>query len=296
MADVTVVIPSYNSAKYVGAAIESVLAQTYPSVDVIVVDDGSKDDTASVVARYDPARVRYIRQENAGVAVARNRGIEESRTRWIGFLDADDTWYPEKLARQMKILHSDPTVRFCYSAFTVVDNDLKPLGVGRSPRQGTALEDLLLRGNVVGSICTVICDRELLLAAGGFDPRLSQCADWNMWVKVAQFTEFVYIDEPLVTYRQHETNMSRNAPLLEKDSLLVLEHGFGLEKLPAELRARRREAFARNYTVLAGTYFRAHEYGSFVRCGLRAVTMQGSQLKYFVSYPIRAVKRLLASA
>jgi glycosyltransferase involved in cell wall biosynthesis len=273
-----------------------VLAQSYPSVRVIVVDDGSTDDTAVVVRGYDPARVEYIRQDNSGVAVARNRGIEESRSRWIGFLDADDTWYPHKLERQMQLLQSDATARFCYSAFTVVDNDLQPLGVGRSFRYGSALEDLLTRGNVVGSICTVICDRELLRAAGGFDSRLSQCADWNMWVKVAQFTEFLYLDEPLVTYRQHETNMSRNAALLENDSLLVLEHGFALEKLPESLRMRRGQAFARNYTVLAGTYFRARQYGAFMRCGVRAVTMQRSQLKYFLAYPLRAIRRLLAAA
>src|SRR5262245_39908172 len=100
MPNVSVVIPSYNSAAYLPAAIDSVLAQTARDLEVIVVDDGSTDDTPDVVARYGPP-VRGIRQANAGVAAARNRGIAEARGRYIAFLDADDTWEPVKLERQL---------------------------------------------------------------------------------------------------------------------------------------------------------------------------------------------------
>src|SRR5690348_13396065 len=107
MPRVSVVIPSYNSAQYVGAAIESVLVQTVPDVEILVVDDGSKDATREVVARYGD-RARYLYQENAGVAVARNHGIRESSGEWIGFLDADDTWLPQKLERQLAALAAAP--------------------------------------------------------------------------------------------------------------------------------------------------------------------------------------------
>jgi glycosyltransferase involved in cell wall biosynthesis len=288
--EVSVVVPTYNSAHYVTQAVDSVLAQRRDDVEVLVIDDGSTDDTADVMARYGAA-VRYIRQENAGVAAARNHGIAESRGRYVAFLDADDTWLPRKLDLQLDVMRGRPGTSACFSAFTVVDSNLTPIRISRSAT--STLEDLLLRGNVVGSICTVICDRSLLELTGGFDLALSQCADWDMWVRLATKTDFLYVDEPLVTYRQHDSNMSRNAPLLERDSLSVLEKGFAMPGLSEPLRAKRRIAFARNYMVLAGTYFRAHFYADFARCAARAVAMDPRQAAYLLEFPARVVDRML---
>ncbi len=285
------IIPTYNSASFVGDAVQSVLDQTFTDLEVLVIDDGSTDDTEKTLEQYAPS-VRYIRQKNGGVAVARNRGIEESRGRLVAFLDADDTWYPHKLERQVAALQASSDFRACYSAFTVVDSRLSPLGIHRSERTGRALEDLLTRGNVIGSICTVVCERSLFSEFGGFDPLLSQCADWEMWIRLAVHTDFLYLEEPLVTYRQHNGNMSRSAPLLEHDSILVLEKGYALPNLPQSLRACRRAAFARNYMVLAGTYFHAHRYLDFARCAFRAVTMDSHQIGYLAAFPVRAEGRM----
>ena len=295
MPEVSVVIPTYNSAQYLAEAVDSVLAQTFKDIEVLVIDDGSNDETEAVMSRYG-APVRYIRQNNSGVAAARNHGIQKSRGRYVAFLDADDTWLAEKLEKQMSALASATETEFCYSAFTVVDTNLNPLRVSRSRRYGSALEDLLLRGNAVGSICTVLCERALFDKLGGFDPALSQCADWDMWVRIAAHTEFIYVDEPLVTYRHHGGMMSRNAALLESDSLRVLEKGFALPGLPGSFLARRRAAFARNYMVLAGTYFHARRYKDFARCATRAVTMDFRQASYLISFPIRAINRKTLSA
>jgi hypothetical protein len=153
------------------------------------------------------------------------------------------------------------------------------------------LEDLLLRGNVVGSICTVLCERSLFELTGGFDPALSQCADWDMWVRLAAHTEFLYIDEPTVTYRQHGSNMSRMIHLLENDSLYLLRRGFEMPGLSERLRARRQAALARNYMVLAGSYFGVGQYWGFARCALRAITMDINQVRYLLGYPERVVAR-----
>ena len=295
MPEVSVVIPTYNSAQYLADAVDSVLAQTFQDIEVLVIDDGSIDETESVMSRYG-APVRYIKQSNSGVAAARNHGIQESRGRYVAFLDADDTWLAEKLEKQMRALASAAEAKFCYSAFTVVDSDLNPLRVSRSKRYGSALEDLLLRGNAVGSICTVLCERALFDMLGGFDPVLSQCADWDMWVRIAAHTEFVYVDEPLVTYRHHGGMMSRNAALLESDSLRVLEKGFALPGLSNSIRERRRAAFARNYMVLAGTYFHARRYRDFARCATLAVTMDFRQVSYLIGFPIRALTRKTLNA
>jgi hypothetical protein len=153
------------------------------------------------------------------------------------------------------------------------------------------LEDLLRRGNIVGTPSTVICERSLFEEVGGFDPALSQCADWDMWVRLAAVTEFLYIDEPLATYRQHDANMSRSASLLESDSLRVLEKGFAMPGLADSLQAGRRAAFARNYMVLAGTYFHARCYRDFARCAARAVAMDFRQAGYLLTFPLRLVSR-----
>lgn len=293
MPEVSVVIPTYNSARYLAEAIDSVLAQSFKDFEVIVIDDGSMDETEELMRRYG-AQARYIRQQNSGVAIARNRGIEQSRGRYVSFLDADDTWVSAKLERQLAALGQNRRYRICYSAFTVVGSDLTPLGVVRSRRQAGALEDLLLRGNVVATPSTVMGERSLFVETGGFDPALSQCADWDMWVRLAALSDFLYVDEPLVNYRQHDGNMSRNAPLLERDSIRVLEKGFAMSALTDRLRSRRRPAFARNYMVLAGTYFHARHYGDFIRCAARAVGKDFRQASYLMAFPFRLASRLRA--
>lgn len=224
--------------------------------------------------------------------MARNRGIEESRGRWIAFVDADDIWRPNKLERQTAALNNNPDYRVCYSAFTAVDSHLVPIGVIQSRRSGSALEDLLTVGNAIGTPSTVICERSLFDAAGTFDPALSQCADWDMWIRLAAHTDFLYLGEPLVAYRKHAGNMSHSSPLLERDTFLVLEKGYEMSGVPASLRAHRRAAFARNYMVLAGTYFHVGRYRDFARCALRAVAMDFRQARYLVAFPFRMWARL----
>lgn len=292
MPTVSVVIPAYNAARYAEAAVDSVLGQKYKDVEVLVVDDGSTDGTEAVLSRYGNA-IRYLRQRNGGVSAARNRGIQESTGRYVAFLDADDTWFPDKLGRQIAALESSGQHRACYSAHVICTEALAPLAVRRSVRYGSTLEDLLLRGNVVGSVCTVLCDRALFSIAGNFDLTLSQCADWDMWVRLATITEFLYLDEPLVTYRQHGSNMSADPALLERDSTRVLEKAFELPCVPLHVRAARRTAFARNYMVLAGTYFHARRYSDFIRCAVRAVSLDAGQLGYLTAFPRRLAARWL---
>ncbi len=292
MPTVSVVIPTYNAARYVEAAVASVLGQTFKDVEVLVVDDGSTDETEAVLSRYRSA-VRYLRQENGGVSAARNRGIQESTGRYVAFLDADDTWFPEKLDRQVAALGSSGRHRACYSAHVICTEALEPLSVQRGVRKSSSLEGLLLIGNVVGTPSSVLCDRSLFSIVGGFDPRLSQCADWDMWVRLATVSEFLYLDEPLVMYRQHGSNMSRAPKLLERDSVRVLEKAFDLPSLPPSVRVARRAAFARNYMVLAGTYFYARRYPDVLRCVIQALSLDPRQLGYLTAFPGRLLRRCL---
>src|SRR5262249_44377622 len=137
----------------------------------------------------------------------------------------------------------------------------------------------------------VICERDLFERVGEFDPTLSQCADWDMWIRLGAVTDFIYLDEPLVQYRQHESSMSRNPELLERDSIRVLEKGVSMPQADAHISARRGEGMARNYMVLAGTYFRAHRYGDFMRCATRSVRLEPRRAGYLAAFPLRAARR-----
>ncbi len=305
MPQVSIIIPTFNSAHYVVEAVASAMSQTFRDFEVLVIDDGSTDDTASALQdaaqgaahevsgrRNGSHNLRYIHQANAGVSAARNRGIAEARGRYVAFLDADDTWLDNKLERQLKALADHGgRYRASYTAYVTVSADMTSLGVHR-PEPDARLAELLTRGNIVGTPSTVVAERSLFPVAGGFDRELSQCADWDMWVRLASLTEFLYVDEPLVRYRQHGGNMSKNVPLLEKDSVRVLEKGFAMANLPAGLRARRRAALARNYTVLAGSYFRAGAYRAWARCALRALSLDVRQVNYMLAYPRRLMVRM----
>ncbi len=283
--DVSVIVPAYNAARYIANAIDSVLAQTTPARELIVVDDGSTDATREIVSQYG-SRVRYIFQENRGVSAARNLGIESSVSSRVAFLDADDAWLPEKLEKQTAALR-ESGLRASYTAHLIVDDALEPLFENRGLRRESALEDLLSIGNVIGSPSSVMCDRSLFDEIGGFDPSFSLCADWELWVRVATRTDFANVDEPLVKYRLHGDNMSRDVPLLEADSVRTLEKAFALPSLPPVIGRRRRASMAANYMVLAGSYLRGgHAFGA-VRCAAYSLVRDPRQLRELVTYVLR---------
>jgi glycosyltransferase involved in cell wall biosynthesis len=295
MPTVSVVIPTYNSAPYLREAVDSVLAQTFRDLEVIVVDDGSTDGTANVIESYGSS-IGYVQQPNSGVSVARNKGVAESAGRYVAFLDADDAWLPKKLATQLEALRGARGYGLSYTALLVTDADLNPVGVRRANVHGPALESLLLHGSSMGGgSSTVLCERELFLEAGGFDSDLSQCADWDMWIRLAGKTDFLYIDEPLVRYRQHGQSMSNDPRLLEDDSMRVLDKGFAMPGIDPTLVARRRQALARNYMVLAGTYFQARRYRDFVRCAAQSVSRDPRRAGYLAGFPFRVAARRRAA-
>jgi teichuronic acid biosynthesis glycosyltransferase TuaG len=283
---ISVVIPAFNAANYLGEAIDSVLAQSAGNIEVIVVDDASTDGTAAVAGKYG-ARLRLVQQKNTGVSGARNRGVRESIGRYVAFLDADDTWLPGKIEKQLSALEASRHAGVCSAACLVTDQNLKPIVVEINHRKASALEDLLLLGNVVGSVSSALIERRLLLEAGGFDPTFSHCADWEFWIRLARRTEFVYLPEALVTYRQHGTNMSRQIRTLEEESFRLLVAAFADPSTPPSLVAQRSRAFGRNWMALAGCYFNEHRFQDFARCALKAVTNDPRQLARMLSFPYR---------
>lgn len=179
----SVVIPAFNSA-VLGRAINSVLTQTCQDFEIVVVDDGSADETADVLRHY-AGRIRWIHQANQGPAAARNRGIAASRGRYVAFLDADDVWYPHKLAEVEKAITAYPDVGLFYSDYKAVTLRGRPLRVERCRHiLGEGYSHLLLHNFMQTS--TVVCTRECFDVCGSFYEPLRRRQDWDMWLRIAR--------------------------------------------------------------------------------------------------------------
>lgn len=290
---VSVVIPTYQAARFVGDAIESVLSQTLPPDEVIVVDDGSTDSTQDVLAAFGP-RLRVIRQPNSGVAAARNRGAADATSDHLAFLDADDTWLPGKLARQVERLVTRPEIVASFTETLFVDERDGTERHVRYRNDGDMVRTLLLEGCVIGNNSSVLVRRSVFDDVGGYDVATSQSADWDLWLRLAERGPFDLVREPLVRYRVHGSSMSRDIGLLEADNLRVLEKFFASPGHAQRYGRVRRVAYAHNYVVLAGSYLHARQIGPALRSLARAAARHPGSLWRAVGAPVRAARRAVA--
>lgn len=205
MPRVSIVIPTFNCARYIRSAVESVLNQAYRDYEIIVVDDGSTDETADIVARYGD-KVRYFYQANSGVSAARNRALKTATGAFVAYLDADDLWYPQKLARQIQFFDAHADCGLLHSDVSVIDEQDQMIyarfnaQTSRAIPQGCCKHDLLRRCHI--QTPTVMERRECIEKIGGFDERLLVGEDYMHWIMVAwEGWTFGYIDEPLAKYR-----------------------------------------------------------------------------------------------
>ncbi len=208
---VSVVIPTYNRADLVADAIESVLAQTWPRTECIVVDDGSTDETARVLARY-AGRVTCIRQENRGLAAARNAGARRARGALIGFLDSDDAWEPTLVERVVALFERDDDLGAVFVAEREIDEIGRPLATvhsKRTPGPWFTPEGMIGRDTGVGCGRPPMVRRELFERRGGFDEALGNAAvDCATWIPWSFEVRMRVLDEPLVLRRVHDDHVS----------------------------------------------------------------------------------------
>jgi len=206
---VSVIIPTYNRAYLVGRAIRSVLNQTFQDFEIIVVDDGSTDNTEEVVKSFNDPRIRYIRHEqNRGGSAARNTGIRAARGEYIAFLDSDDEWLPQKLERQVNAFKSlDETTGLVYTGLRFVDHKGTLLWEQRPNLSGYIFHKLLQR-NVIGTASSVMLRRDCLLSTGLFDETLPSRQDLDLWIRIARQFKVFPIPEPLTVHYVHEQRIT----------------------------------------------------------------------------------------
>lgn len=213
---VSIIVPIYNREEYIGRAIQSILQQTYDKYEIIVVDDGSTDNTYQVIQQITDDRIRYIRlEQNQGVGHARNVGIRESKYDYIAFLDSDDEWLPDKLQLQMeKLMESSERVGFVYCRTSGNGRD----GEGRfiCPFPGIPLNVLegdlfllLLEMNVIGQM-SILARKECLIQAGGFKESLKALEDWELFIRIAKDWHIGFVDKVLVEVHSLPGSISTN--------------------------------------------------------------------------------------
>jgi glycosyltransferase involved in cell wall biosynthesis len=267
---VSVVIPCYNAAAFLRETIASVLAQSLEDVEILCVDDGSSDSTTDVIASFSDPRIRAFRQENAGVSVARNRGIAAARGDYIAFLDADDLFEPLNLDRKVAFLESEPTYGLVYAQELIFDSESgRVMGQSRG-WPVPELRDLLEMRAGINSPSSVVVRTSLIRAIGGFDPSLSTSADWDAWIRLAARTRFGYIDEILSRYRTHEGQMHLNIDRMSADIRRVIAKS--REAGLFDSRRHHRYCSARTNLIVAASFLKdAGNYPRFVEHLLRSV-------------------------
>jgi glycosyltransferase involved in cell wall biosynthesis len=222
---VSVVIPAHNYAHYLPVALRSVLGQTWKELEVVVVDDGSGDDTRAVVAQFTDPRVRYIWQANAGLSAARNTGIREARNSFLAFLDADDAWQPEFLSVVMeKLAAAGPGFSLIATATSRMNANGEPLKAPKHSfqREGElTVRDFCLRNRPLSS--SIVVRRAVFEACGLFDTTLCSSEDRDMWIRAtAAGHRFMFLNRPLALVRRHGGNMSGHAQRMKRNSRAVL--------------------------------------------------------------------------
>ncbi|MEK6643526.1 MAG: glycosyltransferase [Planctomycetota bacterium] len=231
---ISVIIPTYNRVAYLREALDSVAAQTFRSYEVIVVDDGSTEPIADAIEGHTTSP-RVVRQVIQGPAAARNSGIQAATADVVAFLDNDDLWLPEKLARFMEAMRRDPDVPIWYGPMQPIESDGRHVPGRTKPCVGGWITEALFRSSFV-HVPTVVCRKELLVDAACFDETLPVCEDYDLWLRLSVQTRFGLIEEPLALRRLHgdrlsKARMSRNLDVKARMLTGFYESGIAGERL-----------------------------------------------------------------
>jgi glycosyltransferase involved in cell wall biosynthesis len=226
MSKVSVIIPAYNKSDYTCRAIDSVLRQTYQDIEIIVVDDGSTDDTQVRLKTYLP-RIQYIRKDNGGACSARNVGIRSAKGKYIALLDCDDLYLPNKIEESVKFLEANPSVGFVHTMAYLIgrDDSVETIYARPEARENGWIAHRLIFGNFICN-STVLTRRSCLDDVGLFDETIFTPADWDLWLRLAEHYKAAYIDIPLTKYRVTDNYIFHKLELSQKEEAVVIERYF----------------------------------------------------------------------
>ena len=272
---VSVIVPSFNSAEYLADAVKSVYAQTYSAVECIVIDDGSTDQTSTLLKELSTLYpgLRTSRQTNGGLSSARNLGLRLCTGQFVSFLDADDLLLPDKLERQMAFLNAHPDVGFVYGDYLVVTENLQELALftAEMPRELDSLDAFCYR-NWFGPLVPLI-RRTVIGQVGGFDEELISAEDWDYWFRCAKVTQLAYLAGPVGLYRLHGGQMHQDNLRMRRACIQVAKKCF------RDNRKRLWTAMARIELTYAKYLWKHHERAAssvaLMKCAVRSLFSMG---------------------
>lgn len=282
---ISVIIPAYNQARYVSQSLQSVLNQTYPNFELIVVDDGSTDETPQIIARVQDPRVRVIRQANAGLSAARNTGLRESSAPLVTFLDADDYFLPDKLEVLLRFLEEHPDTGLVAGKARYIDHLSNTLPSPAMPSTRLDLPELLYENPIC--VSSILMRRMWLERVGVFDETLRACEDWDMWLRLlAAGCPMAWVEHEVVAYRIHPGQMTSQSVRMQKAIFSVLDKFFSQPQLSRNLSAQKNRVYAVALVHAAAYAYLANEFESATRDLAEAVrldpTLQDDRYKRLI--------------
>jgi glycosyltransferase involved in cell wall biosynthesis len=252
MPTISVVIPAYNAERTILETIASVQQQTFTDFEMILINDGSTDQTLELVQSIEDERLKIFSYENGGLCVARNRGISHASGEFIAFLDADDLWTSDKLERQIAALQQSPEAGVAYSWTYFMDEQGKTFFPGVPLFFDGNVQANLLANNFLASGSNPLIRRQAIESVGEFDPTCSGCADWDYWLRLSACWSFVVVPNHQIFYRQSSSSMSSKVQAMEEAGIRVVEKTFRV--LSAELQPLKNQSLAWIYQYSAQQY------------------------------------------
>jgi glycosyltransferase involved in cell wall biosynthesis len=245
---ISVIIPAYNAEKTIRETIQSVLNQTHSDLEIIVINDGSTDNTLEQIDRLSDPRLTVFSYENAGANPSRNRGLAHVTGDYVSFLDADDLWTPDKLEAQLHALNHHPNAAVAYSWTNFIDESGKVLHSGSYvSASGNVLAELAVV-NFLENGSNPLIKKQAVVDVGGFDESLQACQDWDLWLRLAATHEFVAVSSPQILYRVSTGSVSSNVAKLEAACLKVIHRTFA--QAPDSMRYLKRYSLGNVYKYL----------------------------------------------
>ncbi|CAN7290730.1 glycosyltransferase family 2 protein [Rhizobium sp. LjRoot254] len=304
---VSIIIPAYNAAAFIVRTLDSVQAQTHASLEIIVVDDGSTDNTRDLVLKVAiaDARVRVISTANQGVAAARNKGVAEAAGSYIAFVDADDLWHPSKIQKQLALLRSLPE-DWCgvYTLYHFIDLEDRIIGRGGSRAPGGYIYARHMSYKFIGNGSTLLLRREAIDSVGGYDPgyaaaKIGGCEDLDYELRLFARYKVAAVAERLVGYRMYDGNMSSDHSRMARSMTEAVERGIRLGPALSDYAKVSARAFVLGYKMIQMLISR--RFGAAARCALTLTVQAPLVLLYrLASYAklvsVKRRKRKQASA
>ena len=274
---VSIVTPVYNGSQYLSEAIESALAQTYKNFELLIVNDGSTDNSKSIISAYlSNPKIRYFEQQNAGVAAARNLALRYANGKYIGFLDQDDLWLPDKLSTQIEFLKTNQEIAFVHSRQDYIQADGTPIADYPkdwiSDLHGKCFTELFRRNRI--AVLTVLLRKSVIDDIGFFNETVSRADDYELWLRICSKYPLGFQDKKLALYRCHDTNASRDYIEMEQAELNALETLYKKNKEAFIFIDKNtlNNRFSKLHTEVAnGFFWQKHNYGFALHHYLKAL-------------------------